>query len=137
MVNSFIKGEKINYGFIIEPATTGDLIIQMQDHIFYSSEQSDISKRPSLVLSDEVSIQSINKKIFSSLSIKLSSSNFIIRNKSEAFNVTLFNINGRRVYRNSTLKNTHSIKRSELSKGVYILQVKGKKYLERYSVTLD
>lgn len=50
LVNVIISGTKPNYGFILEPGTSTDLTIQMQDHIYFSSEYSEVSKRPELVL---------------------------------------------------------------------------------------
>lgn len=135
IVNAIIKGEKTNNGFILEPATTADLITQMQDHIFYSSEYSDVDKRPALVLYDEVGIKSkFIKTNYNVKVIRSSESNIMISANNE-FKFSLFDLKGRELLKKRSLDKACSIDLKKFSQGIFLAKLKINNSYEEFMIT--
>lgn len=123
-INAIIKGDKPNNGFILTPATSENLQIQMQDHIYYSSEATEVSKRPALVLDDGIDAIISNKAIISQNSmVQQSAGNVCVRSEKKNFTVTVVDMLGREHYRLQSVQNEVSFPEGELGKGYFILYV--------------
>lgn len=135
MVNEIIKGNKPNYGFILEPATTPDLSVQMQDHIYHSSEQADIGKRPALVLYDQVGI--VKNKKFCNSRIEINRSLNVINLKTpyREFNVSIFDLKGREIYKAKSKDETTQIKSDSFGKGLFIIRLWNDNFSEKLSIS--
>lgn len=136
MVNSIIKGDKPNNGFIIEPATSSDLSIQMQDHIFYSSEQDDVEKRPALVLYDQVGILKTNKGLKTNIKINQTGNYLNVSVPHSDFKISMFDLKGREVYRNISQESSLNINHEKFGKGLFIIKVWNKFFTEKVQMSL-
>jgi len=125
-IKAFINGQTPNYGFIIEPATSPDLSIQMQDHLYYSSEYSDTLLRPSLVLQTESDgiLNTATLKTFDGFNLVTKSDQIIISSKETHFSAAVFDMKGRQLTHLVSIQGSCSLDMAGLSKGVLLLNLK-------------
>lgn len=139
MVNAIIKGEKENYGFVIEPATSEDLLIQMKDHIYYSSESDSIDKRPALILNDEVAISKNFKDKIKLANICDLGDRIIFTSLKSDFTISIYDLKGREVIQLSSknYKNEISLNKKILGKGLFIASFRNNSSSEKFTLTIN
>ena len=136
MVNAFITGQKPNYGFLIEPATSSDLVIQMQDHFYHSSEYSEVPLRPALVLKtgpDEI----INNNIFNGITgVKVIKGNngITVTSMKGSISATLFDLKGRELTSKFSKQGNCFFDIQNLGKGVLFLRIAHQSGVESFPV---